>query len=473
MNAPGRQRLRYMISDYLALNVGWFLFTLLRYSFLAPLDRLHYSLSAHLTSAPVLGGQILIPLVMLGVYWLSGYYNNVFFKSRLEELVNTISVSFVGAIIIFFVVLINDKVNERMFNYELVILLGIFLFVPVYVVRFAITRSAIRRIRRREIVFNTLIVGSGQNAVNLARELDASTRARGFNIVGLVNTGVVQREDNASEYRVYKFDDLGEVIGREKVTRLIVVPQHNGIRETGELINGLFVHDCDIYVTTELYGVMVMRPHVSDIAGEPLIDISRVNTSAMTVNCKRASDVLVSAMTLIVLSPFLLGLAIAVKCSGRGPVIYRQERIGYHKKPFNILKFRTMVCDAEAEGPALSSLNDPRITRVGHFLRKYRLDELPQFWNVLKGDMSLVGPRPERDFYIRQIVARAPYYSLVHQVRPGITSWGMVKFGYATSVDQMISRLRYDLIYIENVSLPVDLKILFYTVNTVLTGKGL
>lgn len=132
-----------------------------------------------------------------------------------------------------------------------------------------------------------------------------------------------------------------------------------------------------------------------------------------------------------------------------------------------------MKVDAEVNGPTLSSLDDPRITRLGKTLRKYRLDELPQFWNVLKGDMSLVGPRPEREYYIKQIVAKAPYYSLIHQVRPGITSWGMVKYGYASTVDEMISRLQYDILYIENVSIIVDLKILFYTVHTVFTGKGI
>lgn len=132
-----------------------------------------------------------------------------------------------------------------------------------------------------------------------------------------------------------------------------------------------------------------------------------------------------------------------------------------------------MYVDAEVSGPALSTLNDPRITQVGRFLRKYRLDELPNFWNVLRGDMSLVGPRPEREYYIKQIMAKAPYYILIHQVRPGITSWGMVKYGYASDVDGMIERLRYDLLYIENVSLLIDLKILFYTVQTVFTGKGI
>jgi lipopolysaccharide/colanic/teichoic acid biosynthesis glycosyltransferase len=133
-----------------------------------------------------------------------------------------------------------------------------------------------------------------------------------------------------------------------------------------------------------------------------------------------------------------------------------------------------MRINAESEsGPTLSNTNDNRITKIGHFLRKYRLDELPQFWNVIKGDMSLVGPRPEREYYIKQIITRAPYYALIHQVRPGITSWGMVKYGYASTVDAMIERLKYDLIYIENISMVVDLKILLYTINTVITGKGI
>jgi exopolysaccharide biosynthesis polyprenyl glycosylphosphotransferase len=195
--------------------------------------------------------------------------------------------------------------------------------------------------------------------------------------------------------------------------------------------------------------------------------------SQSTANLKRCGDAVVSALALITLSPLLAAIAIAVKFSSKGPVFYRQERIGYHKKPFRILKFRTMRADAEANGPQLSTAEDPRITPVGRILRKYRLDELPQFWNVLLGEMSIVGPRPEREYFIRQIMARAPYYALIHQVRPGITSWGMVRHGYASDVDQMIDRLQYDLLYIANVSLLVDLKILVYTVNTVFTGKGL
>jgi len=172
------------------------------------------------------------------------------------------------------------------------------------------------------------------------------------------------------------------------------------------------------------------------------------------------------------LSPLFAVIAVLVKSSSKGPVFYLQERIGRYGKPFQIIKFRTMFVDAEAQGPQLSRDDDPRITRIGRFLRKSRLDEFPQFLNVLMGDMALVGPRPERAHFIAQIMERAPHYHHLQKVRPGITSWGQVKYGYAENVGEMVQRLRFDLIYIENMSIALDIKILFYTVLTVLKGRG-
>jgi len=183
-------------------------------------------------------------------------------------------------------------------------------------------------------------------------------------------------------------------------------------------------------------------------------------------------DIAVSVFAFIILLPFLVIIALAIKFTSHGPVLYSQERIGKHGRPFHIFKFRTMVANAEANGPQLSSSFDNRVTRIGRFLRKTRMDELPQFYNVLKGEMSLVGPRPERRYFIDLIMERAPHYSHLHRVRPGITSWGQVKYGYAENVDQMIQRLKYDVLYIENMSLAMDFKILFYTVAIVLKGSG-
>lgn len=187
---------------------------------------------------------------------------------------------------------------------------------------------------------------------------------------------------------------------------------------------------------------------------------------------KQIFDISFAFLSLLALSPLLLLLSLVIRLSGRGPVIYSQDRIGRNGKPFSIYKFRSMVYDAERGVPLLSGDNGERITRIGRFIRKYRIDEIPNLINVLRGEMSVVGPRPERRFFIDQIVIRAPLYTELQSVKPGVTSWGQVKYGYASSVDEMIERLDYDLYYMKHRSLWFDVKIIIYTVGTVLRGKG-
>lgn len=227
------------------------------------------------------------------------------------------------------------------------------------------------------------------------------------------------------------------------------------------------------FYLSRIYELLTTRIRTSNIAGEPLVDLATSSISDSTLNIKRVFDVIFSVIGLVITAPIIGILAIAVKMDSPGKAIFRQERIGRHKKPFTMYKLRTMVDNAEVSGPALSTLNDSRITKIGAVMRKYRLDELPQFWNILRGDMSFVGPRPEREFYVKQLLELMPSYSLIQQVKPGLTSWGMVKYGYASNVAEMLERLRYDLIYLDNVSLGVDMKILIYTFKTVVTGKGI
>ena len=210
----------------------------------------------------------------------------------------------------------------------------------------------------------------------------------------------------------------------------------------------------------------------TNLFGVPLVNLSRTGFGPGMKVLKRFVDILGSSAALIFLSPVTLLVALAVKKGSAGPIFYRQERLGLHGKPFQIIKFRTMIEGAEGSRPQLSSDEDPRITAVGRRLRKMRLDELPQFWNVLKGEMSLVGPRPERAFFTDQIIQHSPHFLRLQQVRPGITSWGQVKYGYAENVNEMRQRLRYDIMYLENISLLLDLKILLFTVRTVLRGEG-
>jgi exopolysaccharide biosynthesis polyprenyl glycosylphosphotransferase len=238
------------------------------------------------------------------------------------------------------------------------------------------------------------------------------------------------------------------------------------------LINRLYPRNVEISVVPSLYDMLTGAAMIDEVSDQPLIHITEHKMSDTELCIKRAFDIVVSVAMLILLSPLYFILTLLVWYSSKGPVFYRQERIGLHGLPFEIIKFRTMCVHAETETPQLSADNDPRITKVGKWMRKYRLDELPQFWNILRGDMSIVGPRPERRYFINQIEEKAPYYCMIYKIRPGLTSWGPIKVGYTDTLDKMIRRLNYDIVYIENMSLTLDIKIMFHTIGVIFNGKG-
>ncbi len=472
MSDTSRQRCIYILSDFVTGNLAWFLFNLIRY-YTLPYNYSSMSLSMYYAMPMVLLGQLIFPLLMIALFAVSGFYNEVFFKSRVENIVNTFGVSLLGSIIIFFVALFNDSIDDRLKNYEMVAILWMLIGLLTLIPRLFITFSVSSRIKSRKISFNTLIVGISPKALSLADDLGYKYPDMGFNIVGFVDDHSCEgHPTGASDLPVYDIDDLPDVVESRHIDSFIVAHSGTDMSGTVSTVNRLFPFGKSVFITPDLLHFITLRPRTRMVSGEVLIDVSKSQIPPSTLNIKRISDVVVSAMTIVAISPLLAVIAVLVKHSSPGPVIYKQERVGYKKKPFFIYKFRSMYVGSEADGPALASSDDKRITPLGRVLRKYRLDELPQFWNVLKGDMSIVGPRPEREFYLRQIIARAPYFSLLHQVRPGITSWGMVKYGYAQNVDEMLERAKYDLLYIDNVSLIVDLKILFYTLETIISGKG-
>ncbi|MGL4292745.1 MAG: sugar transferase [Bacteroidales bacterium] len=464
------QIFKYVLADLVASMIGWFLFNIYRYEVIA--KPLFSSRSSYLTHDTVIEGQILGPILWIGIFFLSGYYNQPFLKSRFEELKTTFNSVLIGSLFFFFAVILDDIPVVASHYFHLIAVLFINEFLFTYLFRYLITRRATRLIHGGKWGFNTLIIGTGKEAQHLISQINKSKQQFGYIIKGCIPSGseIPVKQDIPV---VGDMDNLTQIVARHQIERFIFAPDNRDRKEIFETIKQLFPFGLPIRMHADMQDIVLGKVKMHSLYETPMLDISRGKMSELQVNCKRTGDIITSCFALLLLSPLYLILAIFVKFDSKGPIFYYQERIGKFGRPFKIIKFRTMYVDAEKNGPALSAQHDPRITPLGYYMRKYRLDELPQFWNVLKGDMSLVGPRPERACYIEQISKQAPYYCLVHQIRPGITSWGMVKYGYATDVNQMIERLQYDLLYLENFSLVVDCKILIYTIRTVLTGRGI
>ena len=303
------------------------------------------------------------------------------------------------------------------------------------------------------------------------RKLKHSGSVWAFDVIGFVR--IDKEHDVDDSFTVWEWKEVEQVCRDYSVDQIVLALEHT--RDSGimKILERLFPLGIPVKIAPDVLSFITGNIRLNDILGIPFIDLTSPRMNEFEKNLKRTFDVVASLLSMLLLSPVYAITALMVKFTSEGPVIFKQERMGKGHKPFKILKFRSMYQNAEKEGPRLSSTHDSRITRFGKFMRKYRIDELPQFWNVLKGDMSLVGPRPEREYYIEQIMRKAPYYGLVFQVKPGITSWGMVKYGYASSVNQMVERSKYDLIYINNMSIPNDIKIMIYTIRTIVKGSGL
>lgn len=417
-------------------------------------------------------GIALVPLLWICIYLLQGTYHDVRRLHRLKIINLTFIGTLLGVVVLFFLLLIDDEISGYQQYYKSLFVLFVLQFSVVFVPRFTLVSIIVKRIHARKDGFKTLIIGGSEKAVEVYNEIEELPKGIGHKFVGFININGIDRQLEEKLEYLGHIDNVEEILHKYEIEEVIIALESREHDRIKAIISRLEVGNVRVRVLPDMYDILAGTVEMSNIFGALLID---VNSEVMPVwqrIVKRVFDVVASSIALVLCIPLFIVLAILVKTSSAGPVFFMQERVGKNGRPFKIIKFRTMVVNAEASGPQLSSSNDPRITRIGRFMRKTRLDEFPQFYNVLVGDMSLVGPRPERQFYIDQIVKVEPQFLELTKVRPGITSWGQVKYGYAENVNQMLDRMKFDLLYLKNRSLSLDLKIMLYTILIIFKGAG-
>lgn len=454
----------FIIIDILTAAIAWATFFYFR--------KIYVEAVPFETSERFYIGMVIVPAFWIALYFFLGTYNNLKRMYFMRVLSFSMRAFILGTLAIFFFLILDDEIPSHTYYYILLFALFIIHSIITLIPRLIITNYIVQRIRNKQDGFKTLLIGGSSKAVDIYKEVEGLPKGAGSKFIGFINLNGIDNDISNLTPHLGHIDDLERVIDEHNVEEVIIALDSSEHERLKNIIARIQGRDIKIKISANMYDLLSGSVKMTNIFGALLIEVNDEIMPHWQFVIKRLMDIVASIIAITILLPVYIVMAILVKTSSKGPVFFLQERIGKNGVPFNIIKFRTMVVDAEKTGPQLSSTHDKRITKIGRFMRKVRLDEIPQFWNVVVGEMSLVGPRPERQFFIDKIAEREPQFLQLTKVKPGITSWGQVKFGYAENVDEMLQRMKYDLLYLKNMSIALDLKILLYTVVIVFKGSG-
>jgi exopolysaccharide biosynthesis polyprenyl glycosylphosphotransferase len=456
----------FILIDFIVSILSWIFFYIARKSIIENIE--------FKTNIQFIKGIFLIPFFWIFIYTIQGTYLDTKRLYRSKVFTQSFVGSLFGTCILFFLILIDDTIHSYQNYYTSIGLLFIIQFLSITLVRLLFVSIQVKRIQQKIDHFNTIVIGKYKQIIDFEKELNSTKKSIGNRIVGIlltddekINTKVYYNKD-----QIINLNDLKKFTRNQHIEEVIIIDNEINTKDLQLLIAILSGLGVSVKIKASDFDIALGTIQQNNIFGLLIKEIKFDTMPLWQKSIKRIIDLVISFVSLICLTPIFILIAIIIKRTSQGPIFFKQERIGKHGQPFKIIKFRTMYVDSEKHGPQLSSANDNRITIFGKFLRKTRIDEFPQFFNVIKGEMSLVGPRPERQFYIDKIAEKEPSFLQLTLIKPGITSWGQVKYGYAENVEQMIQRMRFDLLYLKNRSLALDFKIMFYTLITILKAKG-
>ncbi len=460
-----QSRLILFLVDTAAICCAWFVYYYLR---------VESGLFTTITLPEFTIPMLVVAGYWIVLFWIFGLYRPWYAQSRFDEFTLLLKTVTFGVLVLFFLIFIDDTLTQDPAASRLKILIY-WAFLLVFV---GTGRLALRSVRRRMLIAGiglhaTVIIGPDAKSDDLHRTL-RQFPALGHRFIGFITSdGARERSEAAALPCLGTLDELERIIDEHGVDDLIITLDSTEHEQLLDVIGRASAFKVRIKIRPDLYDIVSGQARTNQLYGVPLIEVTPQLMAPWEEVAKRAFDIIVSTLALVIGAPLFLIIAIAQKIGSPGPIFYRQERVGKDGQVFQIVKFRTMYVDAESRtGPTWAVQDDPRVTPLGRFLRKSHLDELPQFFNVLEGDMSIVGPRPERPFFVEQFIREIPLYRRRLNVRPGITGWAQVRHTYDQTIEDVRTKLSYDLFYIENMSLRMDMKIMISTLYTVVAGKG-